>query len=394
MKKLALFLGVTATLLLAACGGGSQQLVAEGPSGASGGGTGLGSSGRLPMATMPTAAPQALPLLEAPHAPAGLPSSDLQGPGGFLETAGRKVISTAFTSLEVEVVQDALSGVRAIAEGLGGFVERLSSSGDLERQQASVTVRVPQQSFFTALERIKALGRVQSESVGSEDVSERFIDLEAHLKSSLREEQSLLSLLGKAQSVGEILSIERELSRVRSEIERLQGQLSFLEQRVELATITVSLFPTKEEAAQPPSASLTLAVSDVAGSLEEAKALVSSLEGTVDRVFLSEQDGVHSAEMSVRVVAADFEGALAFLERQGKIQSKEVREGNAPSEGSERPEKPDARIDLSLVEKPQASKAGLIAAIVGPVGGVALAGLLGVLFYLTYGAGRRRDRQG
>ena len=61
---------------------------------------------------------------------------------------------------------------------------------------------------------------MQSKNLGSEDVSERFIDLQAHLKSSLREEESLPSLLGRTSTVSEVLTIKRELTRVRSDIER------------------------------------------------------------------------------------------------------------------------------------------------------------------------------
>lgn len=64
------------------------------------------------------------------------------------------------------------------------------------------------------------MGAVESRNLGTEDVSAQFIDLEARLKSSLGEEQSLLRLLERASTVGEILTIERELFRVRADIER------------------------------------------------------------------------------------------------------------------------------------------------------------------------------
>ena len=91
------------------------------------------------------------------------------------------------------------------------------------------------------MEQVELVGKVQSKNLGSEDVSERFIDLQTRLKGSLREEESLLSLLGRTSTVSEALTIERELTRVRSDIERFQGQLNFLERRIDLATITVSL---------------------------------------------------------------------------------------------------------------------------------------------------------
>lgn len=341
-----------------------------------------------PAAAMP--APTATPAPAAPSRFEPLRPEEDGAADSPLQTAQRMVISTASISVEVEMVQTAVNDVRAIAESLGGFVEQLSSSGGSERQQAHMTIRVAQNQFFTALERIEALGEVQSRNLGSEDVSEQFIDLEARLRSAQRKEQSLLSLLERAEQVSEILTIERELSRVRSEIERLQGQLNFLERRVELATITVSLFPPNEEMPQPPSASLLVEDSDVTTSVNEVKNLVSTLGGEVDQVFLLVQDGRERANISFRVFPKDFGQAVAFLESQGKVVSKELREGTGPIEGDAvPPEDPNARIDVSLVEN-EPSDWGLIIAIAAPVGGVVLAAVLGALFYLTYRAGRRR----
>ena len=224
-------------------------------------------------------------------------------------------------------------------------------------------------------------------------MSEQFIDLQARLKSSLREEQSLLSLLDKTQTVGEILSIERELSRVRSEIERLQGRLNFLERRVDLATISVNLFPPREQVTQPPFASLTIEVSDVTGSVESVKALTASLQGVLDGVFVSIREGKEEAELSLRVFAPEFDQALASIERQGDVQTKELQETTAPTgEDTTRAEDPDARITVSFLEKPESSNTVLIVSIAAPIGGVALAAVLGFLFFLTYRIGRRTGK--
>ena len=227
----------------------------------------------------------------------------------------------------------------------------------------------------------------------NELVSEQFIDLEARLKSSLRQEESLLSLLERANQVGEILTIERELSRIRSDIERVQGQLNFLERRVDLATITVSLFPPRERLAEPPSASLLIEESNVTDRVNDVKNLVSTLNGEIDQVFLSTRDGRERAEISLRVFPKDFGQALTFLESRGEVRTKEVREGTSSTHGQEVPPKePDARIDVSFLEG-ETSTTALIILIAAPIGGVVLAIALAVGFYLTYQAGRnRRDR--
>ena len=152
--------------------------------------------------------------------------------------------------------------------------------------------------------------------------------------------------------MSEILTIERELSRVRSQIERSQGQLNFLERRVDLATVTVSLLPPGIDVGDPPSASLTIEASDVTGSVESVKALVRTLDGEIDRVFISVQDGKASARMTLLVFAPDFDSALDSIERMGDVKSKKLEEGTTPRGGdTETPEDPNASIDLSLVEK-------------------------------------------
>ena len=384
MKKAVVLLAVAVSLvLLVACGGGGSETdVGEDVLGSDSAGFG----GFAPGA--PRATPSPFPALAAALA---IETEGSRLPSTTLETAERKVISGASLSVEVEMVQEAVTQVRVIAESLGGFVEQLSSSGDSDRERATMTIRVPQDQFFSTLERIKELGKVRSENVGSEDVSEQFIDLEPRLNSALREEQSLLSLLEKAETVSEILTIERELFRVRSEIERLQGQLNFLERRVELATITVSLFPPKTTIAEPPSVSLTVEVSDVTGSVDEIKALVSTLDGSVDGVFLSVRDGREKAEVALRVFTSDFERAVRSIEGQGEVRSKELQQRTVSAESETEPaEEPDAHIFVSLIEGEKSSSTGLIVAIVAPIGGVGLALILGSLFYLTYRMGGRK----
>jgi ribosome maturation protein Sdo1 len=105
----------------------------------------------------------------------------MQATGGSAEVANsigtRQIISQGSMSVEVTDVPSAATRVRAIAEGVGGFVEQLSSHGVGEFQKSTITVRVPQDEFFSVFEQIKSLGKVQNENAGTEDITERFIDL-------------------------------------------------------------------------------------------------------------------------------------------------------------------------------------------------------------------------
>jgi len=84
-------------------------------------------------------------------------------------------------------------------------------------------------------------GALKLRRVTGQDVSEEFVDLEARTRNLERHEAQLLSFMGKAQKVADLVSLEQELARVRGEIERLSGRIRFLRARTEMAGIQVSL---------------------------------------------------------------------------------------------------------------------------------------------------------
>ena len=304
-----------------------------------------------------------------------------------LDNGRQKIISTAFLAVEVEDVSPAVDRVRDITEELGGFVEHLSSFGGDNQENANLTVRVPQDQFTAAVDRISGLGNVQNRELGREDVSEQFVDLEARLKSLQREETSLLSLLELATSVADVLAIERELSRIRSEIERHQGRLDFLSRRVDLATIQVNLFPPRDRFPQPPTAHLTVEVKQVSDRVNEVKALVESHDGGLDRVFRSTRNEQDRAEISFRVFPQDFADVMQVLEDQGKVLNKEVVE--ATGGGDDAPKTPNARIDIAFQEpKPRGGGFWLFVGL--PIAAIILISGLAAAFYWTYQRGRRR----
>ena len=125
------------------------------------------------------------------------PSPD-SGTDPAVQIDERRVIQNASLTLRVDDVRPATQSVRQIAEALGGFVEQLSLSGSTDEADGFVVIRVPQGEFFTAIERVSALGEVLGENVSSQDVTAQFVDLEAQLRSLTREEGRLLELLERS----------------------------------------------------------------------------------------------------------------------------------------------------------------------------------------------------
>ena len=158
----------------------------------------------------------------------------------------RKIVRNADFQLESdepETVQQKISG---IAESMNGFVvDSTQSSSDVRanrRDTVTMTLRVPADKFAPALEQIRAAGaRVIVETVKSDDVTEEFIDVEARLKAKKALEAQFIEIMKRADTVEEALNVQSELSDVRSEIERIEGRLRFLENQTSLSTIKVRI---------------------------------------------------------------------------------------------------------------------------------------------------------
>ena len=168
-----------------------------------------------------------------------------------IQQAGRMIARTASIEMESDDPADAANKIAYLAESYGGYVAWMSVRSD-ERLSASITVKVPENSFFQVLSEIRKVGKVLREDVNARDVTEQYIDLDARLRNLRAEEAWLLEAMNKAENVQDLLMIEKELWRVRGEIERLEAQLKNLKRIVEYSSITVSI-KTPQKPKPPPS---------------------------------------------------------------------------------------------------------------------------------------------
>lgn len=153
----------------------------------------------------------------------------------------RKIISTAHLQLEVYNVPSTVNKITNITQQQGGFISGSSVSGYEERKNGQVTVRVPQKNFYAAVEQIEALGTVKSKDLHGQDVTEEYIDINARLGNLKKQEERLQEILKMANTVKDVLEIERELNRVRGEIESLTAKLNYFDKSIEMSTITVNV---------------------------------------------------------------------------------------------------------------------------------------------------------
>jgi hypothetical protein len=213
-------------LLAAGCASGGDS------EGASGGLAGAGAEGR---ASDEGAADLAL-------ARGGEGGATAQTGGGApLPSLGPAIIKRAHLTIEVpdDELLDAIRDAAAVASAGGGFVlsTEVAREGGATGQ---VILRVPSTGFEDALAQVEELGTVESKRVSGEDVGEEFVDLEARLRNFEAQETVLLRLMDRAASVSDTVKVQRALTGVQLEVERIRGRLRFLEDQTSFGTITAS----------------------------------------------------------------------------------------------------------------------------------------------------------
>lgn len=191
------------------------------------------------METAVQAAPPA-----APPAPAR-DMSGAQGPDAPFgsEAATSMLIRTGMASVEVTALEPAISAVQALATRYGGYVASSEvQTGRDQVRSAMLEIKVPSARYDALLAGLAPLGKVESVTTSSEDVGEEYTDLGARLANAERLEERLIALLAaRTGKLEEVLSVERELARVREQIERFEGRRRYLRARASLSTLRLSL---------------------------------------------------------------------------------------------------------------------------------------------------------
>ena len=165
-------------------------------------------------------------------------------PAALASIDDRKIVQTAALRLQVDAVGASFEDVGRIATAAGGFVASSNFSFQGDRQVASLTVRVPATRYQDVLSQVRALGaKVDSEVSNASDVTEEYSDLQARLRNLEATEGQLLALLGRAETITDILQVQDRLNFVRGQIEQSQGRMALLDKLTDLATITVRLRP-------------------------------------------------------------------------------------------------------------------------------------------------------
>jgi hypothetical protein len=196
-----------------------------------------------------------------PPAPAGAASpstSPVSQPEAATTTLGpaiaRKIIYDAQVDLVVESVDPIAKKMTSLVQDARGYIAEQNVTGSPgSLRSIHWRIRVPVEQFDSFVDSVVALGELERNNRTSQDVSDQYYDLEARIKNKKVEEQTLNKILQeRSGKLEDVLKIEIELSRVRGEIEQLEGKIRVLENLSSLATLTINVREREKYEPAPP----------------------------------------------------------------------------------------------------------------------------------------------
>jgi hypothetical protein len=213
------------TVPSAASGTASPQFKAAAPSPTNGSSAQLGAS--TPAVTVPTSP-------TAPSLPSGAvgQSSKIEQTGSLGLTVRKGALGRTMTRLT------------ALAGSVGGFVassQTQSSAGAGGAPYGSITLQVPVDTFASVLKQAQSFGSTSSLTTHATNVTGQYVNLQARISALQTSEQQYLTIMSKATTVGDVLSVQEQIDTIQSQIEQLQGQLQLLTSETSFSTLAVTL---------------------------------------------------------------------------------------------------------------------------------------------------------
>ncbi|MFP6620083.1 MAG: DUF4349 domain-containing protein [Pirellulaceae bacterium] len=220
--------------------------------------------------------------------------NDMPGSSDAALETNRQLIYVADVRLVVEDFStlEGKQGISQLIEKHGGHAADMSIDRNQGRARSGQwRARIPVKNYRTFLEELKELGVPEHFRETTEDVTAQYVDLDARIRNKKQLEGRILELLGRTVGkVSDLIEVERELGRVRGEIERMESMFRSLKSRIRMTTVTINA--REERGYEPPQApSFTSRITkswsnSIYGIGEGAKNLLIGLVGVIPWLVL------------------------------------------------------------------------------------------------------------
>jgi hypothetical protein len=157
------------------------------------------------------------------------------------------IIKNASVRFQVENFKDATQKIKDLVKESGGYIASSNENNSGYSMEGNTIIRVEAKNFEVLIEKLITLSiYLNYNNTRAEDVTEEYVDLQARLKNKRELEKRYIEFLKEAKKVEDMLSIEREINNIRSEIEAKEGRLKYLMNRAQYSTIELSYYQTFE----------------------------------------------------------------------------------------------------------------------------------------------------
>ena len=255
-------------------------------------------------------------------------------------SANRKLIRNATAELEIVSFDDAMQKITAFANEEHGYVATTNSQKQANgKLRGQVIVKILPENLDPFLQKLRGLGELKNQTLGTEDVTKAYFDTDARLKNAHVMEQRLIDMLNtKTGKVSDLLQVEKELGRVREEIEKMQGELKYWDSQVQFATVTISL--AEKDMEEPAAfllkerAQLSLYAPDVEKIYDQIKALASPKVQITNAQLNRDYSGRVSATMSMLIAPEESDAVIGRVKSFGRVENFQMQTQRIAQGGS------------------------------------------------------------
>jgi hypothetical protein len=258
------------------------------------------------------------------------PAESAPSPSTVGPTANRKLIRNATAELEVASFDESIQKITAFVSEEKGYVATTNSEKQANgKLRGEIVVKVLPDSLDRFLGKLRGIGELKNQALTTEDVTKAYFDTESRLKNARLMEQRLIEILKtKSKDVADLLEVEKELGRVREQIETMQGELKFMDSQVAFATVAITLaeknmnlpaaFLLKEKA------QLSLYATEVEKTYNEIKALASPKVQITTAQIDRDNTGRVSARLSLLLAPEESEAVINKIKGLARVENFQV----------------------------------------------------------------------
>ena len=155
---------------------------------------------------------------------------------------GRKLIREGELLLEVQSIEKSRQDLEKIVQNAGGFISNTDFIRQPYRHEIKLQVRIPTKGFSDFVKTVAKLGKVENEKINVIDITDKYVDIERRVATREKLAARLEKLIESSKyAFKDLLEVERELTRIQLEIERLKGMQRGFDDRVALSTLDITL---------------------------------------------------------------------------------------------------------------------------------------------------------